>query len=230
MRVAAVTAHMGAMSNCLMPATAELTARVISVVRSLSDEQLAALMASSRRVRVRRRRRRWGVVNAAAPELAEALDRLHAEEASADMPRFQALAARHQKLLADDVKGRAGKAIAATVIGALLIAAATGAAFLGGLASTLYLVAGALLSGAMIVAGYMTGRQIAHQGGHWMFADPGSAAAIVWDAGIDAAAGVALKARTGEDGITPNVVRALTAPWAKAGLDTAWLDLAKRSA
>jgi hypothetical protein len=68
----------------------------------------------------------------------------------------------------------------------------------------------------VLVAAYIGGRRLSRSG-NWMLADPEAAATIVWDAGIDAAAATAL--RSGRDGLTPDVLRALSAVWTGAGLD-----------
>lgn len=70
------------MSNIAMPRPADIAAWAAAAVRSLTDEQIAAVMTSSRRVQRRRRALpdSWATVTKVAPELASTLDDLHARE------------------------------------------------------------------------------------------------------------------------------------------------------
>lgn len=209
---------------------ADVAARTSAAIRSLTDEQLAAVMISSRKIQKRVLPACWSAVKTAAPELAVALDELHARETEADLTRFEALAADHEKQIARAVKGSTGQATAALIIASFIFAAITGATFLAGLISVPFLIAGAGLSAGLLVAGYLVGRRLHLQSGNWMFADPFLAAWTVWDAGIDAAAATALSGRSGRDGLTPDVLRALSAIWTGAGLDASELTLPPKQA
>jgi len=206
-----------------MPAPADIAAHAATTIRSLTDEQLLAIMSSSQNVQKRVLGHCWATVCTAAPELAGTLDDLHSTETAKDLPRFEALAAAHDEQISQVVKGPKGKLTAALIIGAFIVAAVTGLAVLAGFSSVPVLVSGAALAAGMLVAGYVTGHRLSQRSVNWMFADPGLAASIVWDAGIDAAAAAALSSRAGTDGLTPDVLRALSIVWTGAGLDTAGL-------
>lgn len=204
-----------------MPRPADVAARASAAILSLTDEQLVAVMHSSRTVQKRVLPNCWETVKTAAPDLAAALDELHARESRDDLARFEALAAAHHKQLSKAVKGRAGKTTAGLVVTAVVLGLATATLGLAGVIGTTLIVAGSTLAAVLFLAGFIAGNRIAQRTGNWLFADPEAAASIVWDAGIDAAAANALTARTGQDGLTPDVLRALSSIWTGAGLDTA---------
>jgi hypothetical protein len=206
-----------------MPRPADVAARTSAAIRSLTDEQIVAVMTSSQRIEKRVLPNCWGTVKKAAPDLAGALDELHSRELADDLPRFEAMAAEHEKQLSKAVNGRAGKITAILVIAAILFGIATITLGLTAVIGSPVVIAGAALSVGLFISGFVTGSRLAHRSGNWLLADPEAAASIVWDAGIDAAAATALKNRAGQDGLTPDVLRALSAVWAGAGLDTTLL-------
>ncbi|HEX9088653.1 MAG TPA: hypothetical protein VF867_14125 [Arthrobacter sp.] len=200
----------------------DVAARTGAAIRSLTAVQLADLMASSQQIQKRVLPLCWDVVKTADPALAEALDELHFTSVEQDMPRFDALAAQHVQAIARSVKEPAGRATAGLIVGALIIGTLTLLASLAGTTGPA-VTAWGLLAAGMLIAGLATGRRVAALTGNWMFANAGLAACTVWDAGIDAAAATALASRAGTAGLTPDVLRALTAVWTRAGLDTALL-------
>lgn len=218
MRAAAGTAHMEGMSTTTMPAPADVAAAASAAILSLTDEQIVAIMHSSQETRRRFLPNCWDTVKAAAPDLALALDELHASGAPKDLPRFEALAADHRKQIGKATQTRAGKATACLVIGAVLFGTLTAVLGLSGIAGTPIVAGGSFLAVALLMGGYAAGRRLARRSGNWLVADPDAAASIVWDAGIDAAAATALKHRTGQDGLTPDVLCALSSVWTRAGL------------
>lgn len=207
---------MGSMSNPT-PMPSEVAAHTAATIRSLTASQLADLMASSQKLQKRILPVCWDAVRTADPALADTLDALHASDTETDMPRFEALKSQHEASLDTAVKTPAGKATAGLIVGSLLVAAITiMAVFAGGPVSAI--IAWALVSAGMLTAGILTGVRLARRSGNWMFSDPGLAASTVWDAGVDAAAAVALMHRSGTAGLTPDVLRALTSVWSGAGL------------
>lgn len=206
--------------STIMPTPADVAAATYAAIRSLTDNQIAAIMHSSQVTQRRVLPNCWDTVKTAAPDLALALDELHATGVPKDLPRFQALAADHEQQMGDAVKSRAGKGTASLVVTGLLLGVLTAVIGLAGIAGTLIVAGGALLSAAMLLGGYAVGSRIAHRSGNWLLADPEAAASIVWDAGIDAAAATALLYRTGQDGLTSDVLCALSSVWIRAGLDT----------
>lgn len=211
------------MSTSFMPRPADIAARTSATIRSLTDEQLVAVMSSSQRQKRRALPDCWDTVKTAAPDLASTLDDLHAREITDDLPRFQALAAAHEKQLNRAVAGRDGKLTALTVLAAFVVGIATAILGLTGVISTPVIIAGGVVSAGFMIWGYIIGRRLARDSGNWLFADPEAAAAIVWDAGIDAAAATALRGRSGNSGLTPAIIGSLSAVWTGAGLDTALL-------
>lgn len=209
------------MSHIPVPLPAEVATRAVLAIRSLTDEQLAAVMASSRKIKKRRRALPicWSTVTVAAPELARAMDDLHASEISNDLPRFEALAENHENRLARAMKGRTGKLTALSVLAAFIAGIAAAVLGIAEVISLPATVFGGVLSAGLFASAYIGGRRLARQGGSWMFADPKAAAAIVWDAGIDATTAAALAGRAGSDGLTPKVLQTLCAVWKGAGLE-----------
>ncbi|MET4144090.1 hypothetical protein [Arthrobacter sp. UYCo732] len=214
------------MSNISMPGAADIAARTATAIRSLNDGQIAAILTSSRRVARRRSRlpEGWATLTKAAPELANTMDDLHAREIINDLPRFEALAKAHAKQLDGAVTTRTGKLTALSVLAAAVLGVITTILGLTGVIHHPLTVAGAGLTGGLLVAAYIGGHLLSRQDESWMFADPEAAAAIVWDAGIDAAAAAALTGRSGSDGITRELLLTLGAVWAGAGLGTEHLN------
>jgi Flp pilus assembly protein TadB len=206
------------MSTITMPTPADVAATTSAAIRSLTDEQIVAIMHSSQKTQRRVLPNCWDTVKTAAPDLALALDDLHAIETSKDLPRFEALAADHERQIGKAVKSGAGKGTAALVMAGAVIGALTAVLGLAGIGMP-FVAGGSALAGALLLSGYATGNRLARRNGNWLVADPGAAASIVWDAGIDAAAATALKGRAGQDGLTPDVLRALSSVWTRAGLD-----------
>lgn len=208
-----------------MPMSADIASRASAAIRSLTDQQLASVVLASRGIKRRKHAlpRCWSEVQRAAPELADTLDDLHAREIAEDLPRFEALAAEHEKQLTRAVKGRAGKLTALLAIGAPVLGAATTILSVTGAFNLPATVIGAILTVVLFAASYTGGRRLARGTGSWMFADPEAAAAIVWDAGIDAAAATALAGGSAPDGVTPDALRTLSAVWTGAGLETSRL-------
>lgn len=207
-----------------MPMPADVASRASAAIRSLTDEQLASVVTASRRRRKRALPACWSEVQKAAPELADTLDDLHAREITDDLPRFEALAAEHEKQLGMAVRGPAGKLTALSAIAAPLLGVTTTIFSLTGAINLASAIIGASLTIVLLAASYTGGRRLARRTGRWMFADPEAAAAIVWDAGIDAAAATALSgSSTPADGVTPDALRTLSAVWTGAGLDTSGL-------
>jgi hypothetical protein len=211
------------MSTSFMPRPADIAARTSATIRSLTDDQLAAVMTSSQRQGKRALPDCWATVKTAAPELASTLDDLHAREIAEDLPRFEALASQHEKQLNRAVKGRDGQLTALSVLAAFVVGIATAILGLTGVISAPFLIAGATVSVGLLAWAYIKGRRLARESGNWLFANPEAAAAIVWDAGIDAAAATALRSRAGTSGLTSDVLASLSAVWTDAGLDTALL-------
>lgn len=203
-----------------MPRPADVAARTSAAVLSLTDEQIVAVMNSSRRIQKRVLSNCWETVKTAAPDLADTLDELHATEAHEDLSRFEALAKEHRKQLREAVKGRAGKLTASLVVSGAVLGLATAGLGMIGAIGFAAIVSGSVLAVGFLTGGYALGHRIARRSGNWLVADPGAAASIVWDAGIDAAAAAALQDRAGQDGLTPDVLSALSSVWTGAGLDT----------
>lgn len=210
------------MSIPALPRPADVASCASAAIRSLTDEQLASVVAASRSRRRRILPACWSEVQKAAPDLADTLDDLHARETVEDLPRFQALAAEHEKKLGMAVKGRPGKLTALSAIAATVLGVATIVLTLTGVVSLAVTVTGAILTLVLLSASYTGGRRLARRTGRWMFADPEAAAAIVWDAGIDAAAATALS-NGSVPGVSPGALRTLSAVWKGAGLDTGGL-------
>lgn len=202
-----------------MPTPADVAATTSAAIRSLTDHQIVAIMHSSQETQRRVLPHCWDTVKTAAPDLALALDELHANEAPKDLARFEALAAGHEKQMAKAAKSRAGKTIAGLVIAAALLGALTAVLGLAGLVGIPFIVGASAVVAALLLGSYSAGNRLARRNGNWLVADPEAAASIVWDAGIDAAAATALKDRAGQDGLTPDVLRALSSVWTRAGLD-----------
>jgi hypothetical protein len=208
------------MSTITMPAPSDVAATTSEAVLSLSDEQIVAIIDSSRKIQRRVLPNCWDTVRAAAPDLALALDELHSTAAPKDLPRFEALAAAHRKQLDKAVKSPAGKTTATLLIAAVALGIVTAVLGLTGDAGLPFVIGGAGLAAALLTGAYAAGSRLAHRSGNWLVSDPEATASIVWDAGIDAAAATALKARAGQDGLTPDILRALSLVWTRAGLDT----------
>lgn len=206
-----------------MPIPADVASRTSAAIRSLTDVQLASVLTASKRRRKRTLPACWSEVQNAAPELAGTLDELHARAITEDLPRFQALAAEHKQQLGIAVKGRDGKLIAVAAIAAPVLAAATIILTLTGAINAAGAIIGAVLTIMLLAASYAGGRRLSRRTGRWMFADPEAAAAIVWDAGIDAAAATALSGSPSPGAVTPHALRTLSAVWTGAGLDTSGL-------
>lgn len=203
-----------------MPAPADVVATTSAAVLSLTDEEIVAIMAASQQIQRRVLPNCWDTVATAAPDLARALDELHASAMSTDLRRFEALAADHEKQLDKAAKTRAGKTTAGLAISAVLFSVLTAVLGLAGVLAPGFLIGGLALSAALFLSAYAAGSRLARRSGNWLVADPVAAASIVWDAGIDAAAAAALRSRTGQDGLTPDVLRALSSIWTRAGLGT----------
>jgi len=216
--VTRVSVHMRPMSN-LAPMPSDVAARTGEAIRSLTTRQLADLMSSSELLQKRVLPVCWDTVKTADPALAKALDDLHATASEEDLPRFEALATEHEETMARAVKTPTGRATAGLIICSLLLGATTLMSALAG-APEPNIITVSLISAAMLISGFITGRRIAHRNGNWMFSDAGLAAFSIWDAGIDAAAATALAPRAGTAGLTPDILRALTAVWIGAGLST----------
>jgi hypothetical protein len=208
------------MSTSFMSRPADVAARTSAAIRSLTDEQLVAVMASFQRLRKCALPEHWDTVKTAAPDLAGALDDLHAREITENLPRFEALAAEHEKQLSRAVKGRDGKLTALSVVAAFGFGIATAILGLTGVIVAPIIVAGGALSAGLLLCAYIKGRRLARDSGNWLFADPEAAVSIVWDAGIDAAAATALRDRTGRGGLTSDILGSLSAVWTGAGLTT----------
>jgi hypothetical protein len=202
-----------------MPSPADVAATTSTAIRSLTDTQIVAIMHSSQATQRRVLPHCWDTVKTAAPDLALVLDELHAKETAKDLPRFEALAAGHKKQMAKAMKSRAGKTTAGLVTAAALLGALTAVLGLAGIADRSFITGASVLTAALLLSGYVAGHRLARRNGNWLVADPKAAASIVWDAGIDAAAATALKDRAGQDGLTPDVLRALSSVWTRAGLD-----------
>lgn len=218
MRAARGTAHMEPMTT-ITPAPADVAATASAAIRSLNDSQIVAIMHSSRQTQRRVLPNCWDTVKTAAPDLAHVLDSLHENEVPKDLPRFEALAANHDREMARAAKSRTGKVAAGLVFTAALIGLLTAVLGLIGAAGLPLIITGSSLTAALLLGAYAAGRRLAHRNGNWLVADPEAAASIVWDAGIDAAAAATLKDRTGQDGLTPDVLGALSSVWTRAGLD-----------
>lgn len=219
MRADTGTAHIEHMSTITLPTPADVAATASAAIRSLTDSQIVAIMHSSQQTQRRVLPNCWDTVKTAAPDLARALDTLHEDEVTKDLPRFEALAADHDKQMARATKSRTGKLAAGLVFAAALLGLLTAALGLTGAAGSPLIIAGSGLAAALLLGAYAAGRRLARRSGNWLVADPEAAASIVWDAGIDAAAATALKDRAGQDGLTPDILRALSSVWTRAGLD-----------
>lgn len=141
---------------------------------------------------------------------------------SQDLPRFEALAARHRANLARALTGTVGKRTALLVIAAGITSLATIALsfVFFNLALT---ILGTVAAAGLFGAAYIGGGRLAKTSDLWMFADSEWAVGIAWHAGIDAAAATALAEASGQGGLTPDILRALSAVWTGAGLSTAAL-------
>lgn len=202
--------------------------RTIAAIRTLTDAEVTALVASSRAARkTSAPGASWPAVQAADPGLAARLDELHAAGVEADMPRFDALAADHERALANAVKGATGKTITALVWAGLLAAAAaisTFGQFLAGHGGPEIAIAMAVCAAVPTAVVVIMGRILGRRHGNWLLSDASIAAGAVWDAGIDAAAAEALKGAAAPDGITPAVLEDLSSVWTGAGLDPSRLS------
>lgn len=212
----------------MMPRPADVVAQAAVAIKSLTDEQIVAVTLSARRANRKKLARCWEVVELNAPDLAAALDDLHAREIDESLPRFEALAAEHSKQHALAVTGRAGKATALLAIAALVTGTTTAILALTSVTGDALTVAGGIMTAGLLLAAYIGGQRLA-QSGQWMLADPESSVAIVWDAGIDAAAVAALSGRVGEDGLTREVLDRLSAAWSGAGLEQIQLAPQRRT-
>lgn len=219
MRAVAGPAHIEHMSTITLTTPADVAATASAAIRSLTDSQIVAIMHSSQETQRRVLPNCWSTVKTAAPDLARALDTLHETEASKDLPRFEALAAEHDRQMSRATKGRTGKLAAGLVFTAALLGLLTAALGLAGAAGLPLIISGSALVAALLLGAYAAGRRLAHRNGNWLVADPEAAASIVWDAGIDAAASAMLSDRAGQDGLTPDVLGALSSVWTRAGLD-----------
>ncbi|ACL42428.1 hypothetical protein Achl_4477 (plasmid) [Pseudarthrobacter chlorophenolicus A6] len=210
------------MTTFSMTSPADIAAHTSAAVRSLTDEQLTAVMVSARKVRKRRLNLpgRWSKVREASPDLADALDDLHSEQATNDLPRFEALAARSEVQRAREIHGPIGQLTALAVLGASLSGLLTAILGLTQVITLAVIIGGATVTVGLLAAAYVGGLRLAKNSATWMFVDPEAAAAIVWDAGIDAAAAVALQDASG---LTTEDLSALRAVWVGAGLDTSGL-------
>lgn len=217
MRAARGTAHMEPMTT-ITPAPADVAATASAAIRSLNDTQIVAIMHSSRQTQRRVLPNCWDTVKTAAPDLAHVLDTLHENEVPKDLPRFEALAATHDRQMARATKSRTGKVAAGLVFAAALLSLLTLVLGLIGAAGLPLIIVGSGLVAALLLGAYAAGRRLVHNG-NWLVADPEATASIVWDAGIDAAAAAMLSNRAGQDGLTPDVLRALSSVWTRAGLD-----------
>lgn len=211
-------AHILHMSTFTAPMPTGIVARTSESIRSLNDEQLGAVITASRKVQKRVLPQCWATVSKVAPDLASALDDLHARGITEDLPRFQALAAEHERQLNAAVKGRTGKLTAMLVFAAAVLGLTTVALGVTGAITLPLILTGTALTAVLFGGAYTAGGRLARQSTLWMFADPEAAAATVWDAGIDAAAAAALAGSAGQDGLTPDVLQALSGVWTGAGL------------
>jgi hypothetical protein len=204
-----------------IPATAvpsRVATRTATAVKNLTTEQLHAILVASTKRSGRVFPVIWNTVRVAAPDLVEALDSLHAEKALADLPRFEALQRLHEKNVDAAVKTRAGRIIAARVIGAAILAPLAILTALMGVVSAGIAVSGVVIAAYMAFKAFQAGRKLTDQLPTALFANAELAASIVWDTAVDAAAAVALRHRAGEAGLTPDVLKALSSTWTNAGL------------
>lgn len=201
---------------------ARVAVRTATAVRKLTTDQIQAIMEASGHREGRVLPILWETVRVADPALVHTLDEMHAKNAAADLPRFEALRALHTENIAAAATGPAGRRLAGLAVGALLLAPGSVLAMTIGMISASAMIGGIVLS--LVMAGFAlrAGRRIAASIPTRVFADPHHAASIVWDTAVDAAASAALRPREGEAGLTPDVLGALSSTWTSAGLS---LDL-----
>lgn len=201
---------------------ARVAVRTAAAVRKLNAEQMLAIMEAAGRREGRVLPVLWETVRVADPALVHTLDEMHARNAAADLPRFDALRDLHTANIATAASGPAGRRLAALAVGALLLIPGSIVAAMIGMIGTGTMAAGLAAALLLGVLAYRSGRRIAHSIPTRVFADPEHAASVIWDTATDAAASAALRYREGEAGLTPDVLDALASTWTNAGLS---LDL-----
>ncbi|QOD05854.1 hypothetical protein [Pseudarthrobacter sp. BIM B-2242] len=192
--------------------------RTAAAVKNLSTDQLHDILIASTQRSGRVLPVLWETVRAADPVLVQTLDDLHEKEAPVDMPRFEALRELHERNLNAAVKTRAGRMAALQAVAGIVMAPASAIAAIAGALSFNIAVSGVVIGAYLLFRAFQAARKLTDEIPTRMFGDAGLAASLVWDTAVDAAASAALRHREGEEGLTSDLLDALSSTWTGAGL------------